>query len=508
MCHNKSHYIHIAEKGALADTSAEDVDAMFIQLAKKDKVVIHLHGGLVSKSDGLNVAERLERDCYRPADAHAVFFVWESDLLTVLRRNLPAIFGEDLFKILLKWLLKFTASKFIDHSGRKGEPVPLISEMEIYKELAKNDVGGEAFDDLPVPAEVAEITPKERVAFETALGRDLSLRTATQAVIDTARPIPPGTDSAKGAKVRGQHQTVTLLSPEIVAELIDEDGQARAEGRKGIFTNPKLIAAAATIFVRVVRRFRQRRDHGLYPTVVEEILRKLYIANVGLKIWKAMKDQTRLTFATEDSPTRGGAYFARKLCEMLAAARSAPEISIVGHSAGAVFANHLLAHLHRLRDDPQNAVPADFAFKNVVFLAPACTFDNFLPTMTAHRAMFHHFRMFTMTDAAESRDVLVHRVYTRSLLYFISGVLEPGEGGGTDFDKPIVGMERYYTERSIYASSEIEEARRFFAAIPDSIVWSPISTGTGDGLLSTALKHGDFDDDAVTLESLRHLLSH
>jgi hypothetical protein len=129
-----------------------------------------------------------------------------------------------------------------------------------------------------------------------------------------------------------------------------------------------------------------------------------------------------------------------------------------------------------------------------------------MPTITTYRTMFRHFRMFTMNDTAESRDALVRFVYTRSLLYFISGVLEPDSKGGVDFDKPIVGMERYYIAKDVYQLPEIAEARQFLAGIAQSAVWGPLAASPGAGLHSTAKRHGDFDNDEATLASLRHLI--
>ena len=37
-------------------------------------------------------------------------------------------------------------------------------------------------------------------------------------------------------------------------------------------------------------------------------------------------------------------------------------------------------------------------------------------------------------------------------------------------------------------------------------VWSVTAVGSGSGLHSTSQKHGDFDNDVATVESLKHIL--
>jgi hypothetical protein len=106
-----------------------------------------------------------------------------------------------------------------------------------------------------------------------------------------------------------------------------------------------------------------------------------------------------------------------------------------------------------------------------------------------------------MTDGWEADDVLVPIIYPRSLLYFVSGLLE------TTVDEPLVGMQRYLSEDQIFTAAEfpaIARSHAFFADFRDSLVWAPDTLG--DGTLSQSAKHGDFDDDADTLKSLQWLL--
>src|SRR5205814_1131138 len=113
-------------------------------------------------------------------------------------------------------------------------------------------------------------------------------------------------------------------------------------------------------------------------------------------------------------------------------------------------------------------------FEHVVFLAPACTFDDFASVAARHAEMWETFRLFAMTDDAERADALVPAIYPRSLLYLVSGVLESNAA------EPLVGLERCFAAPG---------------AVPDYVlgrqgqaVWSPADgpPGCSSGALSHA----------------------
>jgi len=113
--------------------------------------------------------------------------------------------------------------------------------------------------------------------------------------------------------------------------------------------------------------------------------------------------------------------------------------------------------------------------------------------------------MFGMADALESEDAMVPILYTRSLLYFVSGLLE-GHVEGTewedDVDAPVVGMQRYIADTVTFDAGdfpEIDKVRQFLASDANTTVWSESSMG--HGLSSKSHKHGDFDNDDETVNS-------
>ena len=113
------------------------------------------------------------------------------------------------------------------------------------------------------------------------------------------------------------------------------------------------------------------------------------------------------------------------------------------------------------------------------------------------------FRVYTMDDSYEREDQLVRGVYTRSLLYFISGVLEPDE-----VDAPIMGMIRHASGQGAFADGPAAEWAPFMRdrarlVLSDSAILDP---GAQAGRRTTSHTHGGFDDDGPTHESLTELL--
>jgi hypothetical protein len=81
-----------------------------------------------------------------------------------------------------------------------------------------------------------------------------------------------------------------------------------------------------------------------------------------------------------------------------------------------------------------------------IFLAAASLDDFFADALSVVPRRFGRSRTFAMHDGLEAKDAIVPIVYLRSLLYFISGVLEASD------DAPIVGMERYDRNSNVYPS--------------------------------------------------------
>ncbi|GGS25727.1 hypothetical protein GCM10010252_75930 [Streptomyces aureoverticillatus] len=491
--------VHSGTSGRLASTSTADIDALVASLKDRPRVVLHFHGGLVDDQLGFATAERLT-PVYEAAGAEPVFFVWSSGLLETLQGNLPQIIGESVFQTLLSRVIRYAAGTVFQRPGqRSAGSLTAPPARAVAAELALLRTGQEPYARLTPPAEVPPLGEAERVRITAELSADTELADRNREIV--ASVLRPASAPTAARDIDGGRAAVaTLMSPDTVAELAAET--AAADNRRALVTSALLVRKTVRVIAAVVGRFRLRTDHGLYPTVVEEILREFYVANVGASIWDAMKRQTADTFATSEE-TRAGRYFLDRFSQLLATG-SRPKVTVVGHSAGAIFISNLLTDLVRRRADADDPLPADFRVRDVALLAPACTVAQLAPVVRLQRELFDRLRMFTMTDAAERADHLVPLLYPRSLLYFVSGVLERGPAKQSAV-APIAGMQHWYAAHGAFGGQDSEDLRAFLTADPHRTVWSPADGGPG--LSSGARTHGGFDDDPEVLASLARMLA-
>ena len=264
-------------------------------------------------------------------------------------------------------------------------------------------------------------------------------------------------------------------------------------GTQAVASRPN-IEEIIEVLQRVTNRFAAQRDHGLYATTVEEVLRQFYLDRVGKDVWDRMKQATSSAFGN-DVNRYGGTAFLKGLADYWASDHH-PHITLVGHSAGAIYICHFLQKVLEL-------LPDKVTF-DLVFLAPACTFELFSETLVACQKRIAGIRIFGMRDALEQADPLVPSVplvYPYSLLYFVSGVLED------EPDTPLLGMQRYHSGKAPYDTiPAVSNSLHCLNGLgTQSTVWSVVNTG--DGLASSATTHGGFYNDVPTLESLRYIIS-
>jgi len=178
----------------------------------------------------------------------------------------------------------------------------------------------------------------------------------------------------------------------------------------------------------------------------------------------------------------------------------------VGHSTGGVFIDHLLTTV-------KSELGSDSKFRaDIAFLAPACTTRDFADMLDQSEDLIRTFRLFTMTDTAECADHLAKQAYPRSLLYLVAGVLEREDDNSAY--TPLVGLARYLAPEDtlprLLVSSRAQRARlarvRSFFEQPDRVVLSPSESDAPAGRQAAALKHGDFDDDPMVLQSVATIM--
>jgi hypothetical protein len=250
-----------------------------------------------------------------------------------------------------------------------------------------------------------------------------------------------------------------------------------------------LIARCALVLAAVVRRFAERRGHGFYLTVVEEIFRAFYAGNAGRYLWDGMKQDITDSFGVADMC--GGSRF---LDALEGLTRKQGRVTLVGHSAGAIYVCRFLQEVQA------RGIAPTLAF-NIILIAPACDFTLLAKTLQSAGHRIDGFRIFGMSDELERRDAIAPLVYPSSLLYFVSGVIEKPA------DCPLVGMQRYYNSPYDTVSNfpEIAYVRQHaLLANPHTLNWS--LTTEGPGYNCDMRSHGGWENAPATVDSIVHII--
>lgn len=500
----KDHVLHSADGRFGGGTTSQVADVRRIlgqasAAAPARGLLIHFHGGLVSEASGRGIADRLVPR-YAAAGTYPLFFVWESGLVESLQNNLDDIRRDPAFQELTKkvaeWVLKKIGGE-VAGGALKGAAGQAVDERELRREF--DDWFGGRRPAPPLPDErgpgaapgpatrgTSDLDPDQLAdEIEAGLDDDPDFQDAMARLHAAAFAEKAATKGGGAAPPAEQ----VLVDERALGEMFPE----QTATTRGVLAWWQVARFVAKVVIAVARRYRGGRDHGLYCTVVEEVLRAAYLGQAGTVVWNQMKQDTEQSFA--DAPEACGTALLDELARLDAAGQGFGRITLVGHSTGAIYICHWL-------DAAAKRLPA--ARFDIVFLAPAVTHEMFAAALQKHAARIGAFRMYAMKDALECDDALVPLLYTRSLLYFVSGVLEgrkQGDGWTEDIDSPLVGMQRYLDGG--FAGGDLPAVaaiRNFLAADPKRTVWSEIA-GAG-GLSSASKKHGDFDNDEATITSL------
>lgn len=488
------HFLDLVD-GRFAGTTAADLDTLFARLDADpgNHLVIHFHGGLVSR-ESAHASASILLDTYRDAGAYPVFFVWNSDLITAVRRNLDEIAKEKAFRRLVLRVGQLVLGKLgeavLPVGARSTDTLdpPSLKDLprEDDLELLERELDAREAALGASPAQVEELSERQEEKVERELATDRVIIEEAQKIAAGLRD-PAAVDAELGTRgastVRGS--TATLMSAEILRGIAAETPEP---GARGIGTLVTLARFGAKVVRQVVRRYREGRDHGLYSTVVEEVLRGLYLDNVGVLVWNAMKNDTHDAFGG-DPALHGGTAFLERLAEHWPEGR---RVTLVGHSTGAIYIGRFLEAADRV-------LPPERRF-DVVFLAAACSFPFLHQRLDLFRRRVDNVRSFGLSDRAERAYWEFPPVMKGSLLYFVSGVLEEDE-----VDMPLVGMERYFSPAGPYDRDDVREVAAYLVA--DTRVWAGAPDDLGPGRRCTGPRHGDFDDqDEAMRESLAHIL--
>ncbi|MCW3126741.1 MAG: hypothetical protein JWO03_2399 [Bacteroidetes bacterium] len=449
-------------------TIPEHIDGMFQKFAADNakEIVIYFHGGLVNEKNGIASAIKMATQ-FRAAGLTPVCFVWETGLIETVINNINKISDTKLFDKLVKLLIKKTSEKLgFDAVAGRGAG-SMISDAEIEIELSK-----------PEPFEkydrVKNIATRDAVTLAAIPADDVLQRTLRDEVRDMIDDDP----------------SISIALSQ--TELSLQSGPPGAAGGRGIISTAMLVEHIVKIAFRVIKRFMEKRDHDFYPTIVEEILREIFVTELGAWVWNNMKVKSQDMWKDNTNASGlnryAGRYFLQKLLDYTK--DGSMKVSLIGHSAGSIAICNLL--------EATTGIDPDFQYHHIAFMAPACRIDLFEEQMVKQQQRYKEFRMYTMKDAVEKNDRLVPFIYTHSLLYLISGALEDK---GTAYDAYILGLERHIN--GSYADPALSPVYDYLhAPSTDRIVQSQTAAGTTLGYQSTAISHGGFDDDLPTVSSI------
>jgi hypothetical protein len=542
---NDLHVIHSRNGriGGRADTDIHGIDAIVAGLADDPRrhLVLHFHGGLVSKEAGMAIADRLmmgPNPVYSPSSTeggYPLFYVWESGVWETIRNNLTELADEPVFKQVLRKVVQYGLERLgaqemaASGVGRSVSPGSCGShEVEVRKVFdtfwskpGPRTIPYRHFDAMSGPEQARSVDAlfaADTAGVQDEVLADLQSDTEFQMALATLPDLPPATRSAFAPA--GTQERRSAFS-ELAAREFSKESHAR-----GLVELYQVAKFLVRVVHAVLQRRANRRDHGLYATCVEEAVRAFKLAGSGLNEWgkalewNRMKQDVVDAFGPDPQLHAATALLSR-LQGAIAKGMRLDRVTLVGHSTGAIFIAHWLAR-------SQDFLPSSLK-QDVVFLAPAITYELFAQTVRAHGTAIGSFRMFAMQDAAERDDQVWgtdqelpggqdwrRYIYPSSLLYLVSGILESqvdAHGEVRDqADVPLVGMQRYFSAQDTYtqevdpAFACVDTARDWLAARPDALVWS-IAHGQANGMNSTSIDHGAFDEDEATLNSLRHIVT-
>ncbi len=223
------------------------------------------------------------------------------------------------------------------------------------------------------------------------------------------------------------------------------------------------------------------------------------VAKIGTALWDEMKENARLASTRRNN--KGAMQIVQRIAqEVLEPIKSKVqdswEIHVVGHSAGSIFIGYALKIL----------VNIGIPLKTIQLMAPAITYEAFkelyMPHIRGKRSPVP--TMYLLGDDAEKRDTV--GPYGKSLLYLVSNAFEGRR------ETPILGMERFLDNTAwdpdnhyksvvgLYANGSTVDGRPTLVVSDIGHQHNDGADSTGD--ISGSTTHGDFDNDAATMNSV------
>lgn len=242
---------------------------------------------------------------------------------------------------------------------------------------------------------------------------------------------------------------------------------------------------------RQIHRAVREREHNTTAhgevTAQEELFRR--VGNPAIAaFWRTLNESVDRSF---DHAQGAGAYELQNRIAEMCNAGLPLRVVLIGHSMGAIHA--LRFALSWRKAAAHGTLAANLKF-DVILLGPAVGFDEAMAAVDS--GAIGNFRVFGLSDEYERRDAIA-RWYGRSLLYFVSGVLEPYA------DFPLVGMQRFWSDAGgPHTRQSVAKLQSSFAA--PVAVWSPASVLLG--ACNNAHTHSALDYDPLVVSSINELV--
>ncbi len=197
----------------------------------------------------------------------------------------------------------------------------------------------------------------------------------------------------------------------------------------------------------------------------------------GTSMWANMKRSAEIAFL----PRQGGTLVVNHLAEFWRQNKEHMEIHGIGHSAGSIFHAHFLDLLLQ---------PGEVQVDSLHLLAPAITVQLFKDKLMPFTGKsIKSLTEYTMRKDFELADN-VGIVYRKSLLYLVSRSFEDAS------ETPILGL-----EESLRRDPDMVRYFGLLGNRPKAEVLFSV-TENGPSHSTIAKKHGDFDNDRLTMNSV------
>lgn len=431
--------------GKFDQTSAGQLHQAFANFLRSGstRLCVFFHGGLVSRADGMKAAADLIKG-YTDAGAYPFFFIWNSDLLTIIKEKFKH-YEDD--------------PAYVDAAN--------LGVKTVARKIDEALAGSRAHAGLP-----------RRFAIPRAR---LDLQTLAKAAAPYDRA---------WARAVGPQLLVTQEELDAFEKALLRIGRVRGRGR-GLFSASR-IRGARSVLGRVIQRLNSGHGHGLFTTVIEELYIAIGVADrIAKPLWDRMKVDIDTAFTND--PQAGGSAF---LAELQRAWTQTPQLrlTLIGHSAGTIYVQRFIEALDATFG------PQSHQTLEVITLAGAVSFERMGQGLPALQRRVSAIRVFGLNDYREGNYWEVPLIYNKSLLYIVCSLCE----ADPEADRPLLGMQRYWSGSRPYDQPYIKAITQL---IGSRTVWSPSSKTAPPGYRSNADRHGGFPTEKLTNQSVCYTLA-